>query len=318
MEIVLFKDALDHFGVKELKKYDIDYEGREWLKRETIDLSELSTKKINELRNKLVELSSNRKVYGIKTAIKDIDNWLSLKKGDAEKIKARNSAQATQLLIEHIRPVPGHRVYKRERDTSGENIYLAYYVNRIRHYEKEVTSRGVRPAYVSVELLFQEFGGGRNDSIYVEDDDCRGKTASDILLADDFFIETDELRKKYLHDFERFKAESGVIGTQYCATGFGSTDVDGNDKDDEHWWRRSVQTVRLDHSGESAGWSWTFFMSQIKKTGMTSTRTLILCSGRKNLRGWMTMTTVILVTISVSLRTLGRRFQYIPWLRALI
>ena len=268
MQIVLFKDALEHFGAKELKRYGIDYEGREWLKRATIDLSDLSTQKINGLKNALAKISSKQKIYGIQTAIKDVDNWLFVKKGNANRVKARNSAQAAQLLIEYLRPVPGHRIYK--RGINEGNVCFAYYVNTITHREKEITPRGVIPAYLSISLLFQEFGGGEGMRIRLEDDNCRGKTASDILLERSFLIETDELRKQYLDDFKRFETESKVIGTQYYATGFASTDVDGNDDDDDdnnYWWRRSVKTIKLDRSGEPAKVVMDLFYESDKKEG---------------------------------------------------
>lgn len=227
--------ALKPFGIKQ-----DDFP--EWRKTHTpVYLGKHKPKQLEALL-KLVK--SKPTVRGSLVLAKDIETWLkAITSGTFE--RARTVQQFCALTTEMIRAAPGHRVFAKDDD-----IWLCYYVNRVRYHPPEKGNYSTTPEYVSVECVFDQMGGRKEESFRFYAADCRGQTPEAALGKAGLFLETPEMRERYLWEMEKFNAVFNQIGHQMHARGRGTDNLDGNKKKDRSgWWYDRTNTILLERDG---------------------------------------------------------------------
>jgi hypothetical protein len=237
MDIKLLRTVAEEIGLAKFEEFGINKDSWDWKQKTLIDLTDLSEKKILKLRS-IVDLYKN--VRGTRIMIKDIDTWLCALKEGAGESRARSCRQFEPLLVRLIGQIPGHRIYKRTEEF--EEIYLCYYVNEIQFHDEESRNGYRTPAYVSMELIYELFGGKGRSRIDFDIEDIKGKGTLEALAAKGFYPETDELRSAYLDQMVRFGKTTKQIGKQYLAKGTATDkDMDGNPsgRDSSWYWRRT-------------------------------------------------------------------------------
>jgi len=189
-------------------------------------------------------------VVGGKVLMKDIDTWLLAvsKSGGA---KSRDCLKFAAIAVELIAQVPGHRVYMKN-DAHGE-VWLCYYVNSIRYVPPD---RYDKP-HTNIALLFDELGVRVETTMRFSLSDCAGMTVIEALARRGIYLETPEMRAKYIAEVTRFKKIFGQVGKQFCAVGFGTDDLDDlikkpeSDSERRSRWR-DTNTLVLAREGDSA------------------------------------------------------------------
>ncbi|MCJ7747855.1 MAG: hypothetical protein MUP27_08930 [Desulfobacterales bacterium] len=199
MDIKLLRTVAEEIGLSKFEEFGLNKDSWDWKQKTLIDLTVLDKKKILKLRG-IIDPYKN--IRGTRIMIRDIDTWLRALEEGAEESHARSCRQFEPLLIRLIGQVPGHRIYKRAEEF--EEIYLCYYVNEIRFHEEENRQGYVNPAYVSMKVVYESFGGKREYNVHFHIEDIRGKGTLEALAAKGFYPETDELRSTYLDQMVKF------------------------------------------------------------------------------------------------------------------
>ena len=217
MKLIIKKWVAQRIGYDAFADFGVSRESwGTWRKEQEIDLADLSPKKLDDLE---AILTYHKKTHGIAVLLFDIRTWRKILEGGASTLKARTVRQFEQVLISYMLKAPGHRLYKRH----DEGAMLTYYVNDV-EYHRPNESRDYRePAYVSMDLVYEEIGGLNRTSIHFSAEDCRLVPVHRVLADKGFVIETDELRANYLKDTENFVRVSGQVGKQYWGKGKAAT-----------------------------------------------------------------------------------------------
>jgi hypothetical protein len=232
VRIKLRKEVAEQIGFDKLKPFGVTDMGWRFQDRREIDLALLDDKIIDRLAKLLEQHSAG---HGVKMALHDIRIWKSGRKDPTQ--WARNIRQLAPLLKTYLESVPGHRVYKKVEDN-----WMAYYVNSIAFIEKVVHhGGGVTPAHVIMTVLYESMGGQFSDKVTWWDEDTRRISPIEALARQGFFVETDELRKPYLAEREKFHQIADKIGLQLNVWGKANDRLDGNpsddDDDNDRYWR---------------------------------------------------------------------------------
>jgi hypothetical protein len=245
MEAKLPEEIGGLIGEKTLREFGIEKESFSWKRYAEINLNSLTLGQVKKLRD---AVAPHVAIRGGKILLKDIDTWLStIEKGHSP--KARTVEQFSSILTQVMARVPGHRVYGKN-DVHGD-AWLAYYVDEITyHAEERSYNGGYRPAYCAMGLIYEEFGGrkGVNKSLFA--DDCLHKTPEEVLVRAGLYLETPEMRAKYLAEVAVFAKTVPLIGKQYYAVGVATDDLDGNKKNrDSGWWSSRTNRIVLEKDG---------------------------------------------------------------------
>jgi len=242
MDIEITKEIFEAVGPK-LKAFGLNDERIRWSST-SLDLTRLSNNKVKELRDLLAP--HNGKIKGVRGALRDLGVWIEAASKGANQTKCKNCKHFAALAFEYIQKIPHHWLYVRDDD---REVWVAWYVSDIEYHEKVVSRDGVRPAYARLTLCSIELGATNVNRLDFHDDDCRGRTAPEILRAKGWIEETAELAENYRRDVDRYVAEHDKIGKQFLATGVGTTNLDGNGDSGRHyWWHTS--TLRMERLGE--------------------------------------------------------------------
>jgi hypothetical protein len=249
VEIKLPEAIAHKLGKDKLRKFEIEEDSFTWKKYATVNLRHYTTKECEELL-KLVEPLA-KEAWGGKVLVKDIKTWLEAIKEDGAP-RARNVENFTSIITEIVRRTPGHRLFKKN-DIHGD-AWLCYYVNRIEYHPERIDRDYHHPAYCSIGIIWEEFGGSREDHITFYDEDCYKLYPEEALARKDFYLETPDLRKSYLQEISVFKETVNKIGKQYFAKGFATDDLDGNKgrNHDDWWWHSRTNRIILDKNGEQS------------------------------------------------------------------
>lgn len=245
MEITVTKEMFDTLGSKEWKPYGINEETVRW-KSCSVRLTTTSNEKVR----KLLELLTphNGKVKGARAAIADLKVWIEAATKGTE-TKCKTCKHFASLSFEYIQKIPRHWLYTKDDD---RDVWAAWYVSAIHYHEKEYTrGGGVIPAHTDLKLYQVELGSTDEHTIQFHDDDCRGLTAPEILREAGWIAETTDLAETYKRDMERYIAFHDKVGKQFFATGLGTSNLDGNDRDEDHWWY-GMKRIAMDKLGERA------------------------------------------------------------------
>lgn len=240
MQLSIPKALAEKIGFKKLERYDVReytfYNG----KSAKLDMQYLNQKELAELRA-LIEAN----IAGIrngKVILRDIDVWEAAQNGDTD-LKARSVKQMHALLIELIRPSPGQRIYQKLGDDSS---WSCYYCSRIEFADRRGEDN---PAYVTMTLVYEEFGSRTSTTRSFYERDCVGRSAPQLLVSARMYLETEDLRQQYLEDFRRYQDLVQKIGLQCLASGPAVDSLDGNERRnrDRHdsWYRHRRHTIQL-------------------------------------------------------------------------
>jgi hypothetical protein len=198
------------------------------------------------LKEFIALLEKNKAKQGVGVLLRDAHTWVEATTGDAGKAKARTLRHFEGLLKRYLSLASKRWIYKR-----GDNgIWLAYYVNRV-IYHPEQDYREHRPAYVEMELRWEEFEGKQETDIVWYDSEVRGYSVSEVLAIKGFYRETDDMNERYDLERARFMAVAPTVGAQYWAVGKASDDMDGNPKGRSGSWYWSRENfIDMDPFGE--------------------------------------------------------------------
>ncbi len=241
----LAKPALKQFAA-------LNEETFRWKNEVEIDLRLYELTKIAALADALIS-HKGEKVPGLIGATRDLKAWVAGMQ-DVKSAIPKTLPMLTQLLIEHMRNVPGHRVYKQE---PGTDEWSAYYINKIEYHppEKQRGWGGTIPAFVQMSLVYVEFGVQETEFVqFSAKRGDLGRTIVASLTAHGYVPETPEMRAEYLTQLRYFEENCLKVGKQFIARGQASDDIDGNPtRENDSWWYKQTRTVNLESiDGEPA------------------------------------------------------------------
>ena len=246
MNLRLFKRVAVEIGLVKFKPYLNNTESWNWKNEATINLATLNVADLDKLERIFTD---NQYVLGVKVLLRDIAVWrAALGKKDP---KIRAFKHFKPLLVRLLGAVDGHRLY--EKYDGENNIWLAHYVEKI-EYRPEERSRGERvtPAHVDVSIVHEQFGGRKSKTVVFWPDECVGLTSTEALARKGYYVETPELRLRYLSQAEDYGALVKKIGKQMLATGTATDNLDGNTSRNSSWYWRRVNEYEMERNGEKS------------------------------------------------------------------
>jgi hypothetical protein len=243
MEIRLSKRVAEEIGLRLFKPFLDNEESWSWKKEAFVNLAALTPKQLDAFEKIFQEHPT---VHGIKVILKDIAVWRQALVGEGSPT-VRAVRNLKPLLVRALGKVPGHRLYKKY-DGDGD-IWLAYYVDEIEYHPEERGRDHVRPAWTSMDLIHEQFGGKKETRVHFESEDCIGYTVLETLARKNFYMETPELRAKYLVEAKRFGETVPEIGKQFYAVGTATDDLDGNPNRSDSWYWHRTNTVTMERNG---------------------------------------------------------------------
>lgn len=248
MNIKLSKGLALALGADFLAGYGVDPDRWRWHDAVELNLAHYSPYKNLQLKNRVAEFPSHK---GAKSVLKDIGIWLSAAKSP-ERATARNANTAFSLLQKYLLGVPGQRIYRKD-DVS--DVWYCYYVHKLSYTPPRTHRDWPSPGYVTLYAVYQEFGERRELTNNWHDGRCAGKTPEALLSSAGYYPENEEMRAQYVAGLDKYVAWHDQIGKQFYAVGEASDDLDGNphaDRDSSYWWRKKINSVRMERYGEPA------------------------------------------------------------------
>jgi len=241
MIINVKKTLADAVGRKHFKSFELGDDSWQYSDSEEIDLKKFDTNKILNLKE---ILSRHIYVHGTSVLIKDISTWLYAL-NDPASAKARTVKNFSELLVQYISKVPGHRIYEKH----GDDQWLCYYVNEIEYNPVQKHNYHTTPAHVTMQIIHEEFGGMFKRNIEFLESDCRGISVSEALIRKALVAENEELRANYINEVNTFIETVKLIGKQYLCIGTAVDDLDGNSKRENSWWGSRTNTIQMVRGG---------------------------------------------------------------------
>jgi|CXWL01.1.fsa_nt_gi hypothetical protein len=243
MDIEISKPLIEAIGKEKLIPFGFDDE-RGYYSSFNLDLRNKNTASIKKLKE-LIE--PHKKVKGAKaiSVLSDLKIWLEAAVEGVDGVKCKNTKHFAALAHEFIQKLPRHWLYTKQKT---HDLWAAHYVGSVVFSEKQVSRDGVRPAFTRISLYYLELDKIEEEKILVYDEDARGKTVPEILADGGYLIETPELLTQYETDKKRFMEHHDKIGRQFTVVGFGTTNLDGNDKSS----RWGFDTLAMERNSEPA------------------------------------------------------------------
>lgn len=220
MKIELSKQLCEIIGYQKLKIFGVDEERVRW-NVHSIDLRGFTKARSKQLRDLLSKFDKQKKVSQM---IRDIDTWLSALE-DPDTVKVRKLKSFDSLLKEYMKDKPKHWLYEKDEVS---NTWRAYLVNGIAYHEAKREGGYYQPAYVSLDLLYDELGRRRETDESFRCENIEGMTVAEGLMRKGFSVETPEILAEYTACMKKYNDIYNKVGLQFHATGQGTTDVDGN------------------------------------------------------------------------------------------
>jgi SpoVK/Ycf46/Vps4 family AAA+-type ATPase len=247
MNVTITKEMAEAIGPKSLKKFGIDEERYRW-NSTSLNLRRLSNNQVKEFQE-ILDPHHRANVKGARVAMRDIKTWIDAAAKGVEKATCKDVKQFESLAFEFLQKQPGHRLYKKDDE---RDVWQAFFVNDIQYHPPQSDrSGGHTPPYTSTKLHYMELGSPEDETENFYNADVRGKTVPEILTAEGYIVETDDLRANYLAEVERYEAIHDKIGRQFWADGIGTTNLDGNsDGDGFRSW--GFDTINLERDGQKS------------------------------------------------------------------
>jgi DNA polymerase III delta prime subunit len=246
MNIRISKRIGEEIGAKLFKPWVNNTESWNWRRDADISLVPMDAEELNRFEKVFLD---NQHVHGTKTILKDIATWRIALSGKTPKVRAVRNMKS--LMVGYLGKIEGHRIY--EKYDSENEIWLPYYVEEV-EYHPEVKSRDgrTRPAHLTMDLMWEEFGGKKKRTVTFWPDDSIGFTVIEALARKGFYAETPEYRQRYLAEAKRFGETVPQIGKQFWADGTAVDDLDGNRKRDDSWYWRNTNTLPMEKNGSKS------------------------------------------------------------------
>jgi len=247
MLVRVFEELVSVVGDDVMKKTlpGADLDRLRWEAYVEVDLVRLSKERCEALEKLARE---NRDTRGTPSLIRDLETWHKARSGKRVP-RPRNLKQAEALVRERIRAAAGHRLFKHDPD---RDVWTCFYVDKTVYHPPRRQSDYTEPAYFEIFLVWNEFGGIQTTTETFYAQDVRKKNDLEILADRGYVLETDDLRKAYLEERERFTNIATKLGKQFWAKGTATDDLDGNnDERRDYWWYNRTNTIQLDKDGES-------------------------------------------------------------------
>lgn len=203
----------------------------------SIDLGKLSGDQIDTLEARLARFPN---VRGTSVLLADIGAWTQALEEGATNMKARTVRQFETLLRQYLLKANRHHVYQRHDD----GAMLCYYANKVEYHPPDRRSERYTPAFVDLELVYEEFGMVCSHHVYFHEENCRNIPVIEALATMGFLVETPDLRAEYEACHVRYVETVSLIGKQYLASGL-AEDISGT----QSYYRPSTAFI-LDRDGE--------------------------------------------------------------------
>jgi hypothetical protein len=248
MNVTITKEMAEAIGPKSLKKFGIDEERYRW-NSTSLNLRRLSNNQVKEFQE-ILDPHHRANVKGARVAMRDIKTWIDAAAKGVEKATCKDVKQFESLAFEFLQKQPGHRLYKKDDE---RDVWQAFFVNDIQYHPPQSDrSGGHTPPYTSMKLHYMELGSPEDETENFYNADVRGKTVPEILTAEGYIVETDDLRANYLAEVERYVEHHDKIGRQFWATGIGTNNIDGNNdnSDNDRWSWYGVKSFQMARNGE--------------------------------------------------------------------
>src|SRR6266704_596866 len=246
MNIRISKRIGEEIGEKLFKPWVNNTESWGWRRDADISLVGMSLKELDQFEKIFQDRPD---IHGVKTILKDIATWRIAITGKTPKIHAIRNMKG--LMIGYLGKVDGHRIYQKY-DSENETC-LPYYVEDI-EYHPEVKFRDGRstPAHLTMDLMWEEFGGKKKRAVTFWPDNSIGFTVIEALARKGFYAETPEYRQRYLTEAKRFGETIPQIGKQFWANGDATDDLDGKRKRDDSWYWKNTNTLPMEKNGSKS------------------------------------------------------------------
>lgn len=236
MKITLTKEIMEALkGPLAKKPWNISAERRRYNDTEDIDLAEHNDVELSALET---HLETVKHVKGVPVVIRDIRTWMKARAEGVDGVKVRKCQQAPSLLRAMFLKANRRHVYTTAPGEVDASL-LPYYVTGIEWFPKRYDDRDTE--HVRIETAYEVFGRTVKKNFRIEAGGCIGKTPQQILQECGLVLETDEIRRDYLHQRARFHELRDRIGMQVLCTGEGSVeDVDEFTNTRSSWDRYSI------------------------------------------------------------------------------
>ena len=219
MNITIPKNVFSHMEQEDLALFGRDRLTLRHLDDFVVSLLPMERDQIDGLRNslKVLETKGNRQATVI---IQDIDRWTDILDGeDIRGKRPRSVQQFTDMLIEFIRRVPGHRVYRKANES---NLWLAHYVNNITYTPPKRDRDWYTPPSCDIWLLHYDLGQMTSSHVSFVPDDIDRRNMLESIIHKNVYVETSGLREAYLYNRNTYDNIVDQIGKQFTVEGFGS------------------------------------------------------------------------------------------------
>lgn len=215
MKVSLPSKFLEALGEEQCREFGVEL--RSFYREEhELNLPQMHPKQVTRLQE-LARLEKYASLHGVRTLVGDLKTWHMAQETDPGAKKCGNVKAFSVLVTEFLRKVPGHRVY--QKLDAQQVAAHAYYVDNVEYHKATKSGDYYSPAYVDIDILWDELGRRHSASISWYTEDVRGKTAAQAFVAKGYLPETDELRAEYLATTNRFQEVVPDIGIQYLTTG---------------------------------------------------------------------------------------------------
>lgn len=233
MELKLPKERAEKLGLKKLEAFGVNESSWNWKEMAHVDLRSLSPALLKKLRELL---EANKEVHGVKMMLYDLGCYERATK-DPSSVKVRNIRTFAPMLQEYLRPVTNHWVFSKLEGT--EDSWAPYYVNEVKFHPRVEQRDGVIPAYVSLKLAWERFGGMEEKTYRWENAEVHDLRIPDILAKAELYTATPDLMQRYEAELKRYGEVVPRVGHQFLAVGTGTDDCDGNGRGEDRWYWRS-------------------------------------------------------------------------------
>ncbi len=252
MNLHVTDEMIKAMGAKNLKDFGLQLDGEKlrWNASAAINLRRCSPEQVTKLHT-ILEPANKANVKGARKAMRDLKVWIEAGQKGAEKVKCKDSKHFSALAHTYIEKQPGHRLYGKDE---AHGVWRAYYVGQIDYHPKQVSRGGVTPARCTMQLYYSELGVNHLVRISVNDKDCESRTVPEVLFNEGYIPESEELLADYTANLKKYETISNRLGMQFWASGIGTTNLDGNQDDEENkgWRYWKMDTVQMVRQGERA------------------------------------------------------------------
>ena len=211
MKLQLTKAITERLGEDRLRRVGREIRATRYDDPDTytlVDLAQLTNPAIADLRGWLEEFHTDG-LKGCQVLLGDMNRWDRAMEQGPSSQKPRTLRNFADLLTAHIAAVPGHRLYQR-LDAEGIG-YVGYYVSEIEFHPPKGSGENRQPPYVTMRMIYEDFGGRSSNTETWHHDGIQGKTLAEIMVRGGWFTETDEIRAAAM-DFLQAQRQNPALG----------------------------------------------------------------------------------------------------------